>query len=537
MARQTQMRAARAIFITALASCAAAPASAQLYEITHAVDPLARAGFASAAAYDPVHDAYFVVSGAETLTGRFIDRNGTTIGRVTLDPSGDKEFADVAYSPDVSNGAGGFGGFLTIWKTRFGPAVVGQIVSFPGSLVGPVITIRPTQAGEYEHKAGLAYSPLHHVFLFGVGMLDSVNEPTRIVRLDRNGQPIDDTPLSSVPSYVCPNFEFYLSCTEVDVVWNPISNEFGVLYNQNNVKTIARVSGNGTVLSRTPLGISSLWGALAVNTATGNYLAVGGGSGASVSTTTYGAEVSPEGTVVSLGLVTSSFDTTNSDGGLMRLSYSAASGTFLLAGMGPTDFRSRLLELNQHGVPIGPMLALSDASPIVVASHPVAAEWLAGAGAPPGNQYIIGTSTRFGGSDARLFGPPAVCITPDPFVAFGRGTCVDGGWYPPGMIPKVCTTPDPFVSLGGGRCVNGGWLPPIVPEPSPTPVPGGCLTPDPFVALGGGTCINRGWYPPGAGAPVPPPPSPIPGGCLTPDPFVAFGGGRCINGGWYPPDG
>ena len=214
---------------------------------------------------------------------------------------------------------------------------------------------------------------------------------------------------------------------------------------------------------------------------------------------------------------------------MLRLSYSAASGTFLLTGAngGP-----RLLELNQHGVPLGDVLVLSDGHPVIIAGHGMASQWLVATSL--GTRYIFGTSTPFGGSDAHL----PDCLTPDPCVAFGGGTCVNGGWYPPGMIPSVCATPDPFIALGGGRCINGGWLPPVVPAPAPlpppTPAPGGCLTPDPFVAFGEGQCINGGWFFPSAPAPPPPPP-PVPGGCLTPDPFVAFGGGRCINGGWYPP--
>ena len=71
------------------------------------------------------------------------------------------------------------------------------------------------------------------------------------------------------------------------------------------------------------------------------------------------------------------------------------------------------------------------------------------------------------------------CLTPDPFVAMGGGTCYNGGWLPPGMsIPggttapapapaptstgtATCTTPDPFASIPNmvGMCVNGGWIP------------------------------------------------------------------------------
>jgi hypothetical protein len=65
----------------------------------------------------------------------------------------------------------------------------------------------------------------------------------------------------------------------------------------------------------------------------------------------------------------------------------------------------------------------------------------------------------------------------------GGGTCYNGGWLPPGMVPPSggtvsptttststvlepastdgCTTPDPFASIEGlvGLCQNGGWIP------------------------------------------------------------------------------
>lgn len=174
-------------------------------------------------------------------------------------------------------------------------------------------------------------------------------------------------------------------------------------------------------------------------------------------------------------------------------------------------------------------------------------------------------------------GVPGGCLTPDPFVAMGGGTCYNGGWLPPGVVQIAnpspsptptpvqggCLTPDPFVAIGGGTCYNGGWLPRgvvtppaptptqtgvVTPTPTPTPTPRtvqGCATADPFAAMGGGTCFNGGWYPPGmlpAQAKVPAPtstPTPVPanpGSCGTPDPFVGIPGlhGVCVNGGWYP---
>jgi len=40
---------------------------------------------------------------------------------------------------------------------------------------------------------------------------------------------------------------------------------------------------------------------------------------------------------------------------------------------------------------------------------------------------------------------PTGCATPDPFVALGGGTCVNGGWLPPGIAPLLIT-----LTIGGG---------------------------------------------------------------------------------------
>lgn len=251
-----------------------------------------------------------------------------TIGTVLFDTREGDQIAEVTYSPHLSNSAGGFGGFLVIWNIQVVRGLFGQIVSFPVGKVGPLLTIRPP--GEYELHAGIAYSPVDRVFLIAVGVVnDFFNGPTRILRLNQNAQPIDEMPLSSALSRSCANFEFSLSCNTVDVVWNSISNEFGVLYSQDLNATLARVSGSGMVLSRTPLGIPSQWGAFALNSATGTYLAVGGYE---LAHTTDGAEVSPEGALIGRGVVTTDFVTDAAFGHLMRLSYSIASGTFLLTG-------------------------------------------------------------------------------------------------------------------------------------------------------------------------------------------------------------
>jgi hypothetical protein len=186
-------------------------------------------------------------------------------------------------------------------------------------------------------------------------------------------------------------------------------------------------------------------------------------------------------------------------------------------------------------------------------------------------------------------GDGSACPTPDPFVAFGGGVCVSGGWLPADHPAATggstgstgggtsggsssgsgCTTPDPFAAFGGGSCVNGGWLPADHPaaaggstgggstggsasggsstggSPTPSSSPG-CALPDPFTAFGGGVCVGGGWLPAdhpaaaggsgsGGGSSPSPGPTPSSAGCTIPDPFVFFGGGMCVNGGWLPP--
>jgi hypothetical protein len=51
-------------------------------------------------------------------------------------------------------------------------------------------------------------------------------------------------------------------------------------------------------------------------------------------------------------------------------------------------------------------------------------------------------------------------VGPDPFLASGGGTCINGGWVPNSSPAASCGgLPDPFVAIGGGVCINGGWVP------------------------------------------------------------------------------
>ena len=155
------------------------------------------------------------------MSGRFVNRHGATISAVSFDTRAG--YAKVVYSPDVPDGAGGFGGFLTIWALAGRPGLFARIVTLPGGLVGPAVTIRATHPPGYTFHAGVAYSPVDHVFLVAVGEYTGLLA-TQIIRLNQNAQPLDDVQLSSNSHCLISSS---LSCNEVNVVWNPISNEFG----------------------------------------------------------------------------------------------------------------------------------------------------------------------------------------------------------------------------------------------------------------------------------------------------------------------
>jgi len=150
-------------------------------------------------------------------------------------------------------------------------------------------------------------------------------------------------------------------------------------------------------------------------------------------------------------------------------------------------------------------------------------------------------------------GSSAGCVTSDPFVSLGGGTCSNGNWLPPGFAPSTgsapppappapppswggCSGSDPFSVLGGGTCVNGNWLPPgmtgvVAGAPAPTAPatpssPAACVGSDPFGSLGGGHCFEGNWLPPGMQKTT---------SCVGPDPFVTLGGGSCDRGNWLPP--
>jgi hypothetical protein len=481
-----------------VATLGAGPAAAQL-NVSSTPISIAPSG-PTDVAYDPVHDAYLYVGNISPMSsppatgGAFINaatRVASSPFLIHANANGALGISAV-YSPDVSDGAGGFGGFVVMWFEQlvagFNGPLQTQVVAYPGRLVGPRQTI--VSSANQIWKVSGAYSPVNRVFLFTWG--DWSNSVTQSVRLDLNAQPLGPiTPIAAPSSTGCD--EFIYDCMDVTTVWNAATNEFGVAYHDNNTVTVARIAGNGSVVQRTVVVNQNARRTMDVNLASGNYIAAWANAGRLFDNSMNIAEVSGHGGVLHTAMV--SGVASNTFG--IAVSYSPASRTFLLAG---DPGGATATELDYSGSQIGPAVATGFSFLPRIASRLNAPEWAIANG---GSVRIATTASLR-------------CGTADPFAALGGGTCFNGGWYP-------SSTPAP--------------PPPPLPLPPP-PSPSGCLTPDPFVAFGGGSCFNGGWYPPGANvAPPPPPPPPLPppgpGGCLTPDPFVAFGGGVCFNGGWY----
>jgi hypothetical protein len=326
--------------------------------------------------FDPIHQTHLVVGTTTHLPGLSVasatlDLQGRLMGD-PVDLTGPDEpmnaWPRLAYSPDLAQGSVRAGAMVT-WAAR--GQVYARAVLSDGSLsAGGVIG---SWAGRPDSLA-FAYSKTERRFF------DVWDSHGRLIGLD--AQLVGAVVNFDQPSFTNAGFA---------AVWNPLSNEFAVLYSRWHPERgansfllgdwsldLVRIALDGTVLTRTQ--VAFLQGLpqkflIAVNSHTGEYTVLWG---------IFGAEISPSGRVISRGSPTPTPTPTPTPGG---------------------------------------------------------------------------------------------CTTPDPFVALGGGTCVNGGWFPPGM---------------------GAPAPPSTP-PS-TPAPGGCLTPDPFVALGGGRCINGGWYPPGMGS-------------------------------------
>jgi hypothetical protein len=135
---------------------------------------------------------------------------------------------------------------------------------------------------------------------------------------------------------------------EFDLSWNPLTNEFGVVFVQKHGPSrtsvdFARISADGIILTKTQVApaLRAYELRIAVNSRTGEYVLLWWDDH------TFGAEISQSGRVVSRGIVDA-----NAANEYRSLAFNPISETFLAAGSNPPG-RLVLSELNQYGAPMG----------------------------------------------------------------------------------------------------------------------------------------------------------------------------------------
>ena len=537
------------------------PVAAQLTRIGTNPILLATGMRGTDSAYDPGNGVYLVVGAYGQTWGAFTNTSGEVLSTFQINGSGGfAHFARVAYSPHVSNGAGGTGGFLVTWHEGSGGDnfVHSRIVAYPNRLVTG-ITVIPSPATWWESGAAIAYSSSSQTFLtvFRTG-----DYRIWAARLNTSGGVVSSAQISPGATFRDPN-----------VAWNPQSNEFGVSYtgwgSSGASTTFTLLGAAGNVIRHNTFNFAGATyiGDLAFNVATNRYVAVWSQG------PTQGAEISATGDVLAAGLVSS---TTGTYDGL-GLSYNPVSGTFLLVGHGPS-YDIWAAELNARGARTSGDTNITSAGGPVGSFYPRAgartnaAHWnvtFAHNFASIRDQIVATSSTGGGpaGSLGTVSTPPPTdtgstggCPGTAPFPG---AVCVNGGWVPgttsggdtggstggcPGTAPfpgAVCVNGGwvAGTTSGGGTggstggcpgtapfpgavCVNGGWVPGTTSGGGTGGSTGGCPGTAPFP---GAVCVNGGWVPGttsgGSGST---------GGCTTPDPFAAIGGGTCVNGGWIP---
>lgn len=538
------------------------PASAQLSRIGASVPTLQLGGTWRGVdtAYDPGRDVYLVVTAYGPVYGVFVNSSNERVSEVFAIDDGNTGFGHqpvAKYSPDVSNGAGGFGGFIVVWLNgAVGNSVRGRIVSLPapGRVVTSIQTISDSSQGSafFENRPAVAYSRSSGRFLVAWTTISPV--------FGLQGRFVSTT---SVPQGSVIRFEEGGS-RDPGLAWNPATKEFGMVNTAWNgsgaFAAFRRISPDGLVSGRDSFGFAPNTFATGIDVNAANQYVLAWAMGPGTMSALFESTGLQSGTnFVSARL---GYDLS------LGLAFNPNNNTFLVASQDSASAEIAAAELYASGVP-------KSAAEIVTA----------GARAPKHGSFYPQVATRTGtnqwnvvysfdregaanqvvasggatGTPPPSSPPPPPpsggCTTPDPFSSIGGGTCINGGWVPGGAAPAPaptpappappappsggCTTPDPFVSIGGGTCIDGGWrpgtppsapAPPTTPAPAPAPAPAPpstCSTPDPFVSIGGGTCRNGGWVP-GRD------PLAVPNTCSTPDPFTSLGGGICENGGWRP---
>jgi hypothetical protein len=482
---------------------------------------------------DVAHDdtgGALVVSAQNYVFGQCISATGApgpTFAIKPFAPSGYPfgSFPRARFNPTNRN-------FLVVWPEEEGPsnlALKARTISCPSGAMGPIQQIGVSPWG--ESGAALDWSSLSGKYLVAWKSVAGSN-PVVVQLVNADATP------SGSPVVVSSGFG-----RDPGVVWNPLTNEFGVSYSGETdtgaySAFVAVPAGSPSRFRRTTFNVigggKTYLTDLTYNINTQHYVMswfqLSNGPFAKI------AELDNTGALVGFGTASSmgSYDA-------LSLAFNQTSGTFLLSGINGTD-ELQVAEMNAHGVRFAPELTVSTGFRAVryprVDATANAANWLSvmsrnsfqgtglvvfhtatTGGGPAGSYTSGGGGTTTGGGGGTTTGG---CTSVQP----GPGwTCVNGGWLPPTTSGGTtstggCTSVQPGP---GWTCVNGGWLPPTTS--GGTTSTGSCTSVQPGT---GWTCVNGNWLPSTTSS----------GGstststCTSVQPGTGW---TCVNGNWLPP--
>ncbi len=488
--------------------CGVVPAHAQLSRVGGTI-PVIWPGLTlrgSDVAYDPAHDLFLVVIGHGPIFGVFTNPSGAAVTPVFTIMDGVGAFGHfprVKYSPDASDGGGGgVGSFLVTWHQSCGAVncVFGKLVSFT-TTYGPIVQSLQlisdgAQFGSW-HETGpaIAYSRTSRRFL--------VAWRTNQYAIHGRFVDINGLAMGSVMQ-----FESGTS-RDPGLAWNASTDEFGLVYtgwDGGPHASFRRIrASDGLVSPRTAFGYSGGTFSTAIDvTGRSQYLVTW-----ALHPGTMSATLDADGALLSTTFVTSGLGFDQSLG----MALHPASDTALVVSSDRYTLQIAGVEINSSGSPnVVPQLLTDGAT--VGSNYPMTTA------KPNTTQWNVVYVRDFRAAVLQLINTGSI-ILPAPSAPSGLTVCASCSATPPAVAPPPsvdppqstvsltpaptgCAIPDPFRSLGGGSCVNGGWLPPgmaaptVAPTPTVAPAPvTGCSIPDPFTSIGGGICRNGGWIPRG----------------------------------------
>lgn len=331
-----------------------APAAAQISRIGGTVPLLGGQTMrGNDVAHDPVNDVYLVVGGYGAVYGVFTDAAGAPVTSVFAIKPGDSPFGHfprVKYSPHVSNGAGGAGGFLVTWHQDDVPGSINvvhaRIVAYPNRLVGSEMALSNMSsdgATKWEAGAAIAYSTTSQRFLVA---WQTVSNAIQGRLVGANGSLIGGVIPIANPG----------GARDPGVAWNGATDEFGISYTGWDccgafAGFVRLRAGDAFLSGRATFGHSggTYLSDIDVNTATGRFVMAWTNA-----TGTNRAEIDTGSNVLGAGLVSAQMGGYDSLG----LAFNPASGTFLAVGQQQST-EVGAIELGANGTPIGGVVTVT----------------------------------------------------------------------------------------------------------------------------------------------------------------------------------